>query len=242
MLFRSILSEEKLKVMLDYFIDSDRVDTTQPLSIFISGGGEPTLTWDVTGYAIRYAAERAAEQGFTLTIYLMTNGSNLSDQIIDLIARYQVEVGVSFEILEEIQNTQRGHYQRVAQNIRTLLAHNIAPSISSVITSSNVHRMREMVEEVHQHFSGIRHLNFDPAMFPANFSSVADVDRFYADFMHEFFSAKELAGQYRITLDCNAVRKFEGFFPRYCQGKLCITPDAEISICHRISSYIPQGK
>ena len=62
------------------------------------------------------------------------------------------------------------------------------------------------------------------------------LDAFYQKFIHNFFKAKELCKKYGMTLDCNVVRKAEKLFPRYCQGKLCLTPEGKISICHSVSS------
>lgn len=229
------IDEKQLKVMLDYFIDKSRTDSNH-LSIFISGGGEPLISWKKLSFAIEYSRQKAAEQGFTLDIYLMTNGTLIKPDIIQDLKKFDVSVGVSFEILPDVQNSQRGSFDKVSQNIQLMLSMGLVPSISSVITELNVDRMEEMVNTIATSYHGVCHLNFDPAMSSSLFANAEKLDAFYQKFAPNFFHAKELCSRYGITLDCNVIRKGEKLFPRYCQGKLCLTPEGKISVCHSISS------
>lgn len=232
---RMEIDKEKLQVMLDYFIDRQRTKSDR-LTIFISGGGEPLISWDKLRFAIEYSRRLANEQGFMLDLYLMTNGTLLTAEIINILQENEVNVGVSFEILPDVQNNQRGHFEKVSQQIKLMLEKGLPPSISSVITDLNVDRMDEMVDTILTCYPGIKHLNFDPAMSNTLFSDAAQLDLFYQKFAKHFFAAKERCGKEGITLDCNVVRKAEKLFPRYCQGKLCLTPEGKISICHSVSS------
>lgn len=224
-----------LKATLDYFIDKHRTDSSH-LSIFISGGGEPLISWEKLSFALEYSRRKAVEQGFTLDIFLMTNGTLVTSDIAHELKKHDVNVGVSFEILSDVQNYQRGSFDKVSQNIQLLLNMGITPSISSVITELNVDRMEEMVNAVVTSYPGIRHLNFDPAMSNDLFSDTEKMNIFYQKFTRNFFKAKDLCEKHGVTLDCNVVRKAEKLFPRYCQGKLCLTPEGKISICHSVSS------
>lgn len=234
------VDKSKLKAMLDYFIDPNRAKS-KDLSIFISGGGEPLISWDIVSFILEYGAERATQKGVTLEISLMTNGSKISSRVIEILKEHDVITGVSFDILEDVQNRQRGKYDEVAESIKEMIAYGYPPSISSVITAANVTRQVEMVEEIIANFNGIRHLNFDPAMDAASFSSPQELNEFYQNFTAYFFKARQLSHQHGMTLDCNIIRKFESLFPRYCQGKLCLTPEGKISVCHSISSPKEKG-
>ncbi len=159
----------------------------------------------------------------------------------EMLKRYDINVGVSFELLEDVQNKQRGKYAEVADNIRTMIRNGITPSISSVITLDNVERMEEMASVAASDFKGVKHLNFDPAMSPELFSEPGKAEWFYRTFLDNFFKAREKAHSLGMTFDCNMIRKFEGLYPRYCQGKLCLTPEGKISVCHSISSPKEKG-
>lgn len=234
------VDKDKLKAMLDYFIDPDRAKSKK-LSIFISGGGEPLISWELVSFILEYGTKKAEQKGAILEISLMTNGSKILPSIIETLKKYDVITGVSFDILEDVQNRQRGKYKEVAENIKELISYNYPPSISSVITAVNVTRQVEMVEEIITKFKGIKHLNFDPAMDAVSFSSSQELNKFYKDFTAYFFKARQLSHQHGMTLDCNIIRKFENLFPRYCQGKLCLTPEGKISVCHSISSPKEKG-
>jgi sulfatase maturation enzyme AslB (radical SAM superfamily) len=234
------IDQEALKTMLNYFIDPERVESKE-LSIFISGGGEPLLSWEKVLFILEYANKRAPKKGFSLDISLMTNGSKISFETTGTLKKHKVNIGVSFDILPEIQEKQRGKYTLVSGQIKAMLALGIVPSVSSVITNDNVERMVEMVEEVVNNYPGIKHLNFDPAMDSVSFSSVGKLNSFYKKFIVHFFEARAICHKNGMTLDCNVIRKFEGLFFRYCQGKLCLTPEGKISVCHSISSSHEQG-
>lgn len=229
------MSLGQLKTMLDFFIDGKRV-TDRQLDIFISGGGEPTLSWETVVYAVEYAEQLAVQHDKTLNIMLMTNGSLITDEIIDFLLQHDLKVGVSFDILPDVQNSQRGKYDTVSANIRRMLARGLAPTISAVITPLNVGRMSEMVNCITKDYKGIRHLNFDPAISDELYADAGELSDFYTCFVDGFFTARKLAAENNITLDCNAVRHAEKIFPRYCEGKLCLIPDGNISMCHTVSS------
>lgn len=229
------IDRNTLKSSLDFFIDSSRT-TSRKLSLFISGGGEPLVSWDTVRFAIEYGRELAANANKTLDIILMTNATLITPEITAVLKRQCVNVGVSFEILRDVQNLQRGKFDVVDANLHVLLKAGIAPSISSVITPDNVERMDEMVDVIIKHYQGVVHLNFDPAMSRDLFGSAEELDTFYDKFLINFFRAKNKCQEHCITLDCNVIRKAEKLFPRYCQGKLALTPEGKFSICHSVSS------
>ena len=231
---------DKLKTMLDWFINTKRV-AHKALNIFVSGGGEPLLSSDKLRFIFEYGSSLAEQQGLKVVFILNTNGSLVTLETIELFKAYHVEVGVSFDILPDIQNTQRGQYEIVAENIRTMVGQGVAPSISSVITEKNVDRMMEMVEVIVNNYPGIRHLNFDPAMDNDAFVEASQLDSFYQRFEENFLRAKSYCGQRQITLDCDVVRHAEKLFPRYCQGQLCLVASGDITMCHTVSSPEEKG-
>lgn len=231
---------DKLHTMLDWFIDANRVKCNE-LSIFISGGGEPLLSLDKLKFILEYSDSLAERQGLKMTYMMNTNGSLITPEIVNLLRLHQVETGVSFDILPDVQNAQRGQYEKVAENIRMMASQGLAPSISTVITEKNVNRMMEMVEEIIAKFPDIRHLNFDPAMDDDIFAAVEQLDAFFQNFESNFFRAKMLCIQHNMTLDCNQIRHAQKLFARYCQGQLCLVPNGDISICHTVSSPNEKG-
>ena len=234
------ITTEQLQSLLNWFIDAKRVDS-KTLSIFISGGGEPLLSVDKLRFILEHGSTLAEKQGLDLLFILNTNGSLVTPEIVGMLKKHHVEVGVSFDILPDVQNAQRGQYDKVAENIRMMVSQGLVPSISTVITEKNVNRMMEMVNEIVERFPAIRHLNFDDAMDDEAFATAAQLDTFYSRFEHNFFEAKRECLQHGMTLDCNAIRHAQKLFARYCQGQLCMVPNGDISICHTVSSPEEKG-
>jgi radical SAM protein with 4Fe4S-binding SPASM domain len=229
------ISITDLKAMLDFFIDGSRIES-RDLTIFFSGGGEPLLSWDRLKFALEYADVLARKEGFRMNYILITNGSLLDDPIINCLVEHKVNVCVSFEILEEIQNRHRGHYDQVVRGISALISHGLIPSISSVITAQNVDLMEQMVEKINGLFPEIRNLNFDPVADPGAFSTVEELKAFYDAFIDNYFKAHRLSRSRNCGLNCTMRVKYENTGERYCQGKLCLTPLGSVSICHSVSS------
>lgn len=226
---------DKLQAMLDWFIDANRTPHKE-LSIFISGGGEPLLSLEKLKFILEHGNSLAEKQGLKIIFVMNTNGSLVTPEIVDLLKAYQVETGVSFDILPDVQNAQRGQYEKVAENIRMMASRGLIPSISTVITERNVNRMMEMAEEIVSHYPDIRHLNFDPAMDNDAFATAEQLDNFFKNFEDQFFEAREFCVEHNTTLDCNMVRHAQKLFARYCQGQLCLVPNGDISMCHTVSS------
>jgi uncharacterized protein len=229
------MSKPALKTMLDYFIDGNRLEN-RDLTIFFSGGGEPLLSWNTLKFALEYSDSLARNQGFNMKYILMTNGSLLNDSIIKYLKKYKVNVCVSFEIIEEIQNRQRGQYDRVAANISRMIELGLTPFLSSVITVHNVELMEQMVDTVNKLFPGIKYMNFDPVADPDAFSSVSELKKFHDSFIENYFKAHKLSRSRNCGLNCMMREISVSINERYCPGQLCLTPESTISICHSVSS------
>ena len=101
-----ILSLDKIKLMIDH-VFSLHVNDEKELDISFLGGGEPTYHWKLLALAILYAREKSALLNLNVRIGFPTNGTLLNEERIRFLAENNVQVGMSFDILPEIQNEQR---------------------------------------------------------------------------------------------------------------------------------------
>lgn len=226
-----------LKRTLDWFIDARRFDDQKAmaLSIFISGGGEPLLSWDsVTRRMLEYSRERAAEQGLPLRLMIISNGSLLTTEIAHRLAELEVSVGVSFEVLPDLQNRQRGHYDDVVRGLETLHNAGVATLMNSTITPESVGRMEEMYAEVGRHWPFVRRYTMEPVTGSALFASAAELRSFYDAFFDGYLRCKERQNdvELRFTFDDD----YRELCVRHCPGKLSLTPEGTFSVCHLVSS------
>lgn len=81
-----------------------RINT--PLTLFISGGGEPTYEWDLLKDIVSYFNRLCVMHGITGHINLTTNGL-LNDTQLEFLANNVQEVMVSYDGLPYIQNNNR---------------------------------------------------------------------------------------------------------------------------------------
>lgn len=232
-----VIPLEILRAALDHFIDNKRIDPSKKLTISILGGGEPMVSWDHTRFIIEYGNERAKSMGFPeLEITLVTNGSIMTQEMIDIIKKYRIIVSVSFEILEEIQNLQRGHYDIVSKNIDWMISEGIHPALRACITLDNLHLMKRTIEEVLTRFPGTREVMMEYVADADILNTPEKIKDFYRQYLNNFMEAHEYAAAHGLYLDCSAYRNFDLLIERFCPGDNVLTPEGELSICSRISS------
>lgn len=229
------LTPEKLKTAIDYFISPART-SRRDLYLTIVGGGEPLLEKELVIMAIKYAAGRAKSEGFKLTTGLTTNGSLVDDDVIKLLKEFNVETGISFEVLEHLQQQERGNYELVAGTVTRLVNEGLRPAVKAIIKKDNVDLILKMVSELVSHFPGVRELKLQPIDSPDYFSSPGEMRAFYDNFLTHLVKAAEEGRKHNILVYCTMLGFGLNLKEHYCGGELCITPDGEVTLCHRFSS------
>ena len=229
------ISWDRAKQALDFFINSDRIPP-QHLSLFISGGGEPLVSWNVISRCIEYSKKRCQEQGFTIYISIVTNGSLLTPEIADFLLEHNCSVCVSFEVLKSLQDSQRGSYEKVHNTIIMLSKKGVRVMLNSTITPSSVGLMQEMVKTVGENYPFVAQYTMEPVTSVDLFDSAEKLEIFYDTFYNEYLKSKEIADKNGVPLRFTFDDDFRDVTVRHCPGKFCITPQGEISVCHLVSS------
>lgn len=231
----SVIADAALEAGLRWFVDKERTHGA-PLSIFITGGGEPLATWPVTSKALSLARELADSQSISLHIALITNGTLLSPDKISLLKDMGCAVGVSFDVLTDIQNANRGHYEVVDRNIRALLDAGIRTMVNSTIIPSSVERIEEMVGTVADRYYGLAQYTVEPATGTDLFGTPEAMRRFYDAFLTNYLKAKDIARRRGVPLRFTFDDALRGITVRHCPGKFALTASGRISVCHLVSS------
>ena len=86
------MSPEQLTSIIDWFVDSRR---GTELDIIFSGGGDPILSFDLLRQGIEYASNKAFPKGIQLNFGIVTNGSTITDEQLDFIEKYKINLVVS---------------------------------------------------------------------------------------------------------------------------------------------------
>lgn len=137
-------------------------------------------------FVLQYADELANSQDFIIHYSFASNGSIINGDMIDSIKKYHIKTNISFDILEDIQNVQRKHYNKVCKTLDLLLEHDIYPTINSVITPLNVGRQEEMVMEIYRRFPKLKRLSFDYVVDAKLYDTVDGLQAFYDEYTQHF--------------------------------------------------------
>jgi sulfatase maturation enzyme AslB (radical SAM superfamily) len=104
-------------------------------------GGEPSLEPELLRYGIEYAEQINLTAKRNVQYVLCTNAINLSDELLDLCAKYRVVISTSLDGPEWLHNTNRGKsdsYEKVVRGIekaRSVLGHD---QVSALMTASEI--------------------------------------------------------------------------------------------------------
>ena len=226
---------EDIKAVIDYLFKSGKKQLN-PYIINFSGGGEPLLSFPLIQQTISYIHEVTADTDYRYSLGVVTNGSLLTEDIALYFKENVVDIAVSFEILEDLQNKERGSYDKVSKNIDMLNKLEVPFGIRTTFTPESVTRMSEMVEELHRKYPYLRKVVYDTVLAPALFPTPQDLETYYDNFINGFYAAKALGAKYDILVQSIAVEMLQMVRDRTCQGKIVLTPSGSISSCARVSS------
>jgi radical SAM protein with 4Fe4S-binding SPASM domain len=229
------INRNMLHSALSFFVDRQR-NSSNRLRIVFSGGGEPLNSSGLLADALSFSQKLANEQHITLDYGIVTNGSLISRDFIELSKRYSPEVVVSFDILENVQNRQRNHYDKVCAGINLLIENEIYPGIRCTVTPFNVNRMVESVMELLFRFPYLGGVAFEPVLNKSLFPAADDLERFYDIFINQYFEAFKLGKKSNLYVGNSTVNDAFGSRDRACINKFTVTPEGKITACSRISS------
>lgn len=229
------ISPSVLKAGLTYFLSPQRA-TGERLTISVLGGGEPLLSWNILKPALEYALATSDKRTVASPISLVTNGSIYSDEIVSFCIDHNISVSVSFDILPDVQNRQRGHWEAVSNNINRFAEAGIDVALNTVISNENVTRMTEMVEHLLVHNPLVKKVSFKTLISKDYFHDITSRRNYYKDFISHFFEAKKIADKHDIWLTCSYMNTCITLTDRYCHGKFVITSGGDISTCHTVGS------
>lgn len=230
------LDMDKIRTTLDYFLSAER-SAVKDRTVMFMGGGEPVLSWNLLEDAALYAEKVAAQQGITVHFSLTTNGSIMTEKMLDFLKEHNFTVQISFEVLPDIQNSQRGSFNAVAENLVRLTERGINNYVRSTITEMNVDRISEMVEYCHENFPKVVKMSCQQVVDPEFFTSEEIVTDFFDRYYKSFREAEKKAESYGITLRSSSSHLLNySKRERFCYNLLCLTPYGTLTLCPDVSS------
>lgn len=232
------LTMEQIAPMVVFFLSSARAAVNDRTIMFM-GGGEPALSWKILKEATLYAEKVAAREGTKVHFSITTNGSILNDEMVQFFKAHNFTVQLSFEVLPDVQNEQRGSFDTVARNVRTLTEAGVNNYVRSTITERNVDRIPEMVEFCHREFPLVTKLSCQQVVDPSFFTSPEIVADFFDRYFRSFKEGEKLAASYGITLRSSSSHLLNySKRERFCYNLVCLTPYGTLTACPDVSSPV----
>jgi radical SAM protein with 4Fe4S-binding SPASM domain len=230
------LDLDTITVALKYFLSTER-KAVKDRTVMFMGGGEPVLSWHLVEEATLQAENIARENGINLQLALTTNGSIMTDEMLFFLKAHNFRVQISFEVLPDVQESQRGIYNKVARNINRICDYEISNYIRSTITELNVERIPEMVRHCQKTFPKVKKLNCQQIVDPDYFLSTAIVNNFFDKYFKSFNEGLKIAKETGLELISSSSHLIKySRREKFCYNLLCLTPYGTFTTCPDVSS------
>jgi len=226
------VTKENIKLVVDRIL-ANRPSSKKTFSFI--GGGEPTIDWNLLTWSIEYI--RTNQKNDNVIISVTTNGTLLNEERIVWLKQNNVDVGLSYDILPEIQNKVRayrngeGTYKTIDQTIKLLHRHNLYFRIRATISGDSVDYMPQMIEFIRDQYPFIKHVQLEPVQ-----DKEQNVKSYYDRFVNNFVKAHRIGKLCGIDVYNMITHSIGTLKSQFCRGEFCLTPEGSIVACQRFSS------
>lgn len=176
---------------VDWFIGQNKRTDQLKLSFF---GGEPLLNFPVVQATLQYAEKQGHKSGKTFNFTLVTNGTLLTDEIIDYLTAHHVMVKVSIDGDQQVHDRQRpfknggGSYKKIIPRLQRLLkAEPLTACRATILGNTHPLSIKDTLQKL-----GFKRVEIqvatpfldgkgDVAMHQRNTEGMIDLAEFYAE-------------------------------------------------------------
>lgn len=234
--FGKLMTKETVVNALDLFkVILEKNEATNPEIVLY--GGEPLLNKECLYLAITYAKQIIPDCSITLN----TNATLMTNEIAELLGKYDVGVAVSIDGPKQIHDYNRpdtlgnGSFDRALKGFRILQDHSVRTSISCTMLPSNVDSIvditRWLIEDL-----GVTSLDLN--LFLGSFPDTKSLDRYGKTASKALIESYKISRGFGVHLDRMA-RKLDPFIEGRlvfngcgaCGQQVVVTPDASIGTC-----------
>ena len=207
------------------------VTSCKKTTVAFTGGGEPCLERELICFGTNEAQKAAAEKKIDVAFTLTTNGSLIDPNILSFLKQNNFLVRVSFEVIPELQNRQRGAWDAVHNNILRLMDQGIKTAVRCVLLPASVHHIPEIIALADQNYPALDYLDIEPAFDPAFPPKV--LEAFLHDFRETLFESIRKRNTNLFPVNSLLLRIVGETGVCFCSGEFCILPEGGITWCHR---------
>lgn len=199
-------------------------------------GGEPLINWDI----VKYCVEKGRNL-FPFNFSIITNGTLLNDEKLDLIKKYNVGIGISIDGPKIINDTNRifknktlSVYDTIINQIEQLKNHNINFSLSVTISDIFIKNQEKILNWIEK--LDVRNVNYNLMHFnkPNTY-----LEEYYKNATHFLIKSYEKLKPLDIS-DDRINRKIDSFVKHQFNfadcaaitgNQITIKPNGEVTVC-----------
>ena len=232
---RDELDIHRIRPMVDRLLGNARRRGRVPFIMFM-GGGEPTLSWPLVEETVAYALTQAQPGDQPVHWGMSTNGSILTEEMLEFYKKHSFELQFSFDVLPEVQNEQRGSFDKVSANLRRLSDAGVYVRIRSTITALNVDRLEEMVRFCQEYYPAVKRLSCEPVVDPVFLSDPEVAETFFDAYFQSFVKAERVAEETGMAFFSSCSGAISTIRNHFCGGLYCLNPFGTVTYCPNVSS------
>lgn len=240
---RQVMSFEIAKAAVDKFFHIIQGHETQKSPSVVFYGGEPLLNWETIKYALLEIEQKEKKTGINVDKVIITNGTILNDEIIEFIKRYNIQISVSLDGIQEVNDANRidlhgeGSFNRAVKTIKCLMENGVTPAVSCVMAKEGIPRVddsiRFLIEDLGVKGLGFNHVSIIPGL---NFYDPAYEEQFADAILHV---QDVIQRQYPFVYERRMGHKVNMFLDKLfiksdctgCGEQFSVSPLGEIGIC-----------
>lgn len=187
------------KDAIDLIIKKAKEKKDGTVVIKFHGNGEPFTAFEVVKELSGYAKEKAAEQGITVILTVVSNGF-WNKEILSWVIEELDDISISFDGNMEVQNLQRPtlsgkeSFTVVDNVLRKLSEHKKSFGIKVTVTAGSIAKITDIAEHISNAYPGCRWVQFEPVWNTGRFSGTVNDEFDYDRFAEEFIRADKLYG------------------------------------------------
>jgi len=248
----SYCMQKKEKKTMDNTIIETAVDFFYPFlkgdKIYISFyGGEPLLAYDKIKYAVLLLQEKNKTGNKNIEFSLTTNGSLITDEMLEFFDRHQFGLMLSFDGLAQDKGRKKGTLNQMVQVMKRIRAHpGIDFEINSVFTPATVTGLTESVRFMIELDKSDITLNFSTleAWTPLDLDTLRTELKRLRDFLFSYYKQKGTipvknfqAPETLVEADTIREMKRGIFRCNAGQDRLALTPGGLLWGCYVFHDY-----
>lgn len=242
------MSEVTSKQAIDFLMKESKELSNVSVILF---GGEPTLNWKQLVHTVEYGKKKAREYGKNIDFSLTTNGTMLTDRMVDFIVENNIGVSISMDGDKETQDKSRpykkdgiGSYDMVSKNAKKLIAkHKTKPIAARVTLTKGFPNVKETFE--HLRGLGFHEVGFAPVSesdeaFLLNKPELSRLLDEFEELTEKFIEEAKENRYYGFSNLVNVlVELHRGVNKSYGCGAgigfFAVSPSGDLFLCHRFN-------